>query len=244
MRAMILAAGYGTRLKPLTNTTPKALIEVQGKPLLEWVILKLRNNGVNSIIINTHYLAPRILNFLREKKFFDIHIEISHEEEILDTGGGIKRAVNFLKKNDFFFVHNVDVLSDINLQSLVEFHKNANPMATLFVQRRFSSRYLLFDEKHQLVGRATTDNSQSNPSLTQFAFNGIHIISTKIFDFMPDLNSFSIIDVYLSLLKKDKKIMGYENSACYWRDVGRLKSLEQIELDFDNAVINRKLLLK
>ncbi|MGB1243748.1 MAG: sugar phosphate nucleotidyltransferase, partial [Chitinophagales bacterium] len=154
MKAMIFAAGLGTRLRPLTNDKPKALVEVNGKPLLEIVILQLKRYGFRDIVVNVHYFAKQIIRFLEAKNNFGIHIQISDESDLLlETGGGLQKAKHFLCSDDEpFLVHNVDILSDINLKALYQSHLEGSPLATLVVRNRKTSRYLLFDETNRLCG--------------------------------------------------------------------------------------------
>ena len=143
---MILAAGMGTRLRPLTNNRPKALVEVAGRTLLVIVLARLRSFGISEVIINTHYLAGMIADYLASHQNFGMHIQISHEEVLLDTGGGLKCARHFFDgSNEPFLVHNVDVLSTIDFARMISFHKEREALATLAVQKRSTSRYLLFD---------------------------------------------------------------------------------------------------
>src|SRR5690606_32019928 len=153
MKAMIFAAGMGTRLKPLTDTIPKALVPVGGKPLLQHIIEKLKRFGFNEIIINIHHFGQQIIDFVQENNSFDIRIEFSDErEQLLDTGGGIKKAAWFFDDNKPFLVHNVDILSNIDLQELYHFHLKNNTIATLLCSIRQTSRYLLFDTDNHLRG--------------------------------------------------------------------------------------------
>ena len=153
MKAMIFAAGLGTRLKPLTDSTPKALLPINGKPMLEHVILKLKDAGFHQIAINVHHLGDQIINFLAANNNFGIQIHISDERDyLLDTGGGIKHAAAFLQGNEPFLIHNVDILSDIDLRALYNHHIETNPLATLLVSKRNTSRYLLFNKENKLCG--------------------------------------------------------------------------------------------
>ncbi len=154
MKAMILAAGLGTRLRPLTDDRPKALVEVAGRTMLELTLMRLREFGIYDVIINTHHFADMVADYLRAHQNFGMQIEISYEEVLLDTGGGIKRAAHFFRGSDEpFLVHNVDVLSTIDFSHMVQFHMDRNALATLAVQDRPTSRYLLFDQNEELCGR-------------------------------------------------------------------------------------------
>lgn len=234
---MIFAAGLGTRLRPLTNDRPKALVEVNGKPLLEIVILQLKRYGFRDIIVNVHYFAKQIIRFLEAKNNFGINIQISDESDLLlETGGGLQKAKPFLcSNNEPFLVHNVDILSDINLAALYQNHLESKPLATLVVRNRKTSRYLLFDEANRLCGWQNTKTGEVRmmremlPSLQAkaLAFSGIHVISPQIFEYMPaDESVFSIIETYLQAAKK-KTLLAYPSDDSNWLDVGKPESLAQ-----------------
>lgn len=236
---MIFAAGLGTRLRPLTNDKPKALVEVNGKPLLEIVIQRLKQYGFTDIVVNVHYFSEQIVRFLKAKNNFDINIQISDESDLLlETGGGLQKAKAFLCSNDEpFLVHNVDILSDINLTALYKSHLENKPLATLVVRNRRTSRYLLFDETNRLCGwkNVKTDEirivRESSPSfkLKALAFSGIHVLSPRIFDFMPvKLGKFSIIETYLKAAKSEG-LLAYHSDDSQWLDVGKPESLEKAE---------------
>ena len=201
MKAMIFAAGKGTRLKPITNKMPKALVKVNGIPMLQRVILKLIHYGVDEIIINVHHFANHIIEFLKKNEHFGIRIEISHEEdELLDTGGGLKKASWFFNDNQPFILHNVDILSTIDLTKMFEYHQNNNALVTLAVRERESSRYFLFNQNNQLCGWQNVKTGKiikHNPTneTQRFAFSGIHIIHPDIFDYWPDSSKFSIVNI-------------------------------------------------
>ena len=161
MKAMVLAAGLGTRLKPFTDKVPKALLEINDKPLLFYIINKLKQAGVNQIILNVHHQAEQIINYLNEHNHFDITIEISHEDDLLDTGGGLKKAGYFFDDGNPFFLHNVDVISSIDLTAMINHHNNQRNLVTLAVKRRKTSRYLLFDSNEQLVGWKSVTKNQT-----------------------------------------------------------------------------------
>ncbi|MDA3952356.1 MAG: nucleotidyltransferase family protein [Bacteroidales bacterium] len=234
MKAMIFAAGIGTRLKPLTNNTPKALIKVSGVPMLELVIKKLINTGVNEIIINVHYLADQIIDFLKSKNNFGIRIEISDEtDELLDTGGGLKKASWFFNDNEPFILHNVDVISNIDLREMLNHHNNNKALATLAVRKRTSSRYFIFNKKQELSGWENTKTSEkkiskSCKSLISLAFSGIHIINPEIFKNIDENGKFSIISTYFEL-SKSKLISAYQHDKDYWFDIGNQEKLEKAE---------------
>jgi len=234
MKAMIFAAGRGTRLKPLTDNIPKALVKVGNKTLLEHVILKLKGAGVTDIIVNTHYLAPQITLFLR-KKNFGLNISISNEQHLLlETGGGLVNAAHFFDKNEDFFVHNVDILSDIDLNAMWHYHKEQKSLATLAVKSRKTSRYFLFDTKMQLCGWKNTNTNEeivvktSQENLKPLAFSGIHIINSKIFEHITETGVFSLTPVYIRLAK-EHKIRGFRHDYSQWFDIGRIETLKAAE---------------
>lgn len=233
MKAMIFAAGLGTRLRPLTNDKPKALIETRGKTLLEITINKLIQNGFDKIIINVHHFAEQIINYLDERKF-KAKIEISDERnKLLDTGGGLKKTRRFFEEDEPFLVHNVDIISDINLKELYLVHLKNKSIATLAVRNRKSSRYFLFNEEKILCGWENVKTgdriiSRERNTLNQFAFSGIHVIDPKLFFYFPESDKFSIIDVYLKASKKEK-IKGFLHNYSFWQDVGRIEDLEKLK---------------
>ena len=232
MKAMIFAAGLGTRLKPLTDNTPKALIEVNGITLLEHAIRKLIENNVTEIIVNIHYLGQQIIDFLTEKKNFGIRIEISDERnELLDSGGGLKKASWFFNDDKPFILYNVDILSNININDMLQYHINSNSQVTLAVRQRKSSRYLLFNNELNLCGWKNIKTSEeiisktvSNPK--QLAFSGIHILNPEIFNCLNQSGKFSIINFYLDI-SKIHFIKAYEHNADYWFDIGDINKLDE-----------------
>jgi NDP-sugar pyrophosphorylase family protein len=237
---MVLAAGLGTRLQPLTNDRPKALVEVAGHTLLELTLARLKSYGIVEVIINTHHLADKVAHYLSEHDNFGMRIEISREELLLDTGGGLKRAAHFFTgneaRNEPFLLHNVDVLSDIDFASMLRHHRDTGALATLAVQDRPTSRYLLFDEAGRLCGRRSgldgpIEQVREARELRPRAFSGIHIISPRIFDLMSELGVFSIIPVYLRLATAGESIISFPSDRFYWRDLGRL---EQIAAAFND----------
>lgn len=238
MKAMIFAAGLGTRLKPLTDHTPKALLPINGKPMLEHVILKLKDAGFNQIAINIHHLGEQIIDFLQANNNFGIEIFVSDERDyLLDTGGGIKHAESFLQGDEPFLIHNADILSNIDLRKLYEHHLGTNPLATLLVSKRKTSRYLLFDKENKLCGwrnRETGEVKSFYPyfepnQYKEFAFSGIHVLSPKIFDWMEEwTGKFSIINFYLSICAKTN-IHAYDAENLRLLDIGKPESLALAE---------------
>ncbi|MGH7597668.1 MAG: nucleotidyltransferase family protein [bacterium] len=234
MKAMILAAGVGSRLRSLTDTCPKALIDLNGVPMLEIVLRRLINAGCNEVVINVFHLADMIVDFLHARNNFGIHIEISREAELLDTGGGLKKVADFFNDGQPFFMHNVDVLSNIDLNQMYRFHVENASLATLAVQDRITGRYFLFDEKGILGGWESVKENRiesakaPTASLQRLAFNGIHVISPEIFPKMREEGSFSIIRTYLRLAGEGEKILAFRMDDYYWRDLGRLEKLEEV----------------
>jgi NDP-sugar pyrophosphorylase family protein len=245
MKAMILAAGLGTRLRPLTNDRPKALVTVAGRTLLEITLARLQRFGVDEVIVNTHHHADMIAEFLAANNNFGMRIEISSEHDLLDTGGGLKKAAPFFLENDSsleepFVLHNVDVLSSIDLGRMLEFHTQHAAIATLAVQDRPTSRYLLFDEAGELCGRragldGATELVRTASAPRAFAFSGIHILSPHIFAKMTEEGAFSIIDCYLRLAAMGENILEFRADESYWRDLGRPESIEQAARDIQNG---------
>ncbi|HHB51780.1 MAG TPA: nucleotidyltransferase family protein [Saprospiraceae bacterium] len=230
--AMIFAAGLGTRLRPLTLNKPKAMVEVNGIPLLERAILKLKKDNFRRLIINIHHFGHQILDFLQEKNNFGIEIIISDErEQILETGGGLLKAMPLLGDNPFL-VYNVDIITNNNLEQLYNFRLQTDGLATLAVRKRATSRYLLFDENNVLSGWKNIKTNKviflnDSNRLQQWAFSGIHVIDPKIFEYMPsDLSKFSIIDTYLTA-GKNEKIIAFPHDEDYWWDVGKPEKLQE-----------------
>jgi len=228
---MILAAGLGKRLRPLTDNIPKALVKIKDKTLLELVVERLKKFGFNEIVINVHHCGNQIIEFVRKKNNFGLKIKFSEEGEILGTGGGLKKARWFFNDGDPFLVHNVDVLSDIDLGEMYKSHLNSDFLATLATKKRETSRYLLFDKNGELFGwenkeKGETKLVKKSEGLREMAFSGIQVINPKIFELMPQKNNFSIIELYLNLALSSK--IGYfEHSQNFWLDVGKKETLNQ-----------------
>lgn len=260
MKAMVLAAGLGTRLRPLTNDRPKALVEVGGSTLLEITLTRLREFGIHDVIINTHHFTDLIVAYLRQKNNFRMNIEVSRENDLLlDTGGGLKKAGWFFTsantpgkreaisdgakiKDDPFLLHNVDVISNIDFKNMLAAHTRSNALATLAVQDRQTSRYLLFDESLQLCGRqAGRDGApqlaRPATNLQALAFCGIHIISPRLIPMMTEQGAFSIIDVYLRLATQGQKILAFRADEYYWRDLGRPEHIVQAAADLARGIL-------
>src|SRR5664279_3958387 len=247
MKAMILAAGLGTRLRPLTDDRPKALVEVAGRTLLEIALSRLRAFGIREVIVNVHHFADMILDYLKTNDNFGMRIEISREEVLLDTGGGLKKAAHFFLEdsNGFeepFLLHYVDVISTIDLRRMVQLHIENRALATLAVQSRESSRYLLFDVRFQLCGRRPGRDEKAElvrfPQQVQtLAFCGIHVISPRLLAMMTEEGAFSIIDCYLRLAGREEKILAFRADECYWRDLGTPDKVMQAAQDLKQKVL-------
>jgi NDP-sugar pyrophosphorylase family protein len=259
MKAMIFAAGLGTRLRPLTDTRPKALVEINGRTLLEITLTRLRTFGITEVIINVHHFADQVIDYLKSHKDFGMRIEISREEVLLDTGGGLKKAAWFFledpaRLDEPFLLHNVDVLSTIDFARMLQFHKEHHALATLAVQGRETSRPLLFDDHLQLRGRRIADkdtlipippdavissearNLSSTP-LQPLAFSGIHLISPRLLPMLTEDGIFSIIPAYLRLAAQGQEILAFRADAYYWRDLGRPADLAQATIDLKQHVL-------
>ena len=255
MKAMILAAGLGTRLRPLTNDRPKALVTVAGRTLLEIALSRLRAFGVREVIVNTHHYAEMIIEYLKANDDFGMRIEVSREEVLLDTGGGLKRAAHFFLEasgslQEPFILHNVDVISTIDLGRMMRFHTEQDALATLAVQDRETSRYLLFDEHGQLCGRRTGRAAKAEapkaefgeaelvraaPEVQALAFSGIHVISPQLLAKMREEGAFSIIATYMHLAAQGEKIVAFRADECYWRDLGQPENVMQAARDLGSG---------
>ena len=236
MKAMVLAAGLGTRLRPLTDDRPKALVEVAGRTLLEITLARLHASGIREVIINVHHFADMMLDYLEANHNFGMQIEVSREETLLDTGGGLKKAAYFFlggsNTSEPFILHNVDVLSTIDLDRMVGLHNQHQALATLAVQDRVTSRYLLFDSQLQLCGRRSSSRNQepevvgSSQPAQALAFCGIHVISPRLLSMLEE-GAFSIISPYLQLAAQGEKIQAFRADEYYWRDLGKLDAVRQ-----------------
>ena len=233
MKAMIFAAGLGTRLKPFTDNHPKALAVVNGKPLLQRNIEYLKSFGINEIVINVHHFADQIIEFLEENNYFGIEISISDEtDQVLETGGGLVKAkANF---EEDFLVMNVDILTDLNLANFIKVHQENKALVTLAVSDRNSSRKLFFNKQNELKGwrnLKTEEEIKAVDSLDNckdLAFSGIHVISPSLFDKITEKGKFSIMKVYMDLMQNES-ILGFDHSGGILIDVGRPESVIEAE---------------
>mgnify|MGYP003503548279 FL=1 len=230
MQAMILAAGLGTRLKPITDELPKALVEVNGKTLLEIAIRNLIENDFRRIIINVHHFANKVIDFINNNTFAaDIYIS-DESDLLLDTGGGIKHAKRFFD-NSPILVHNVDIISNLNLKEFYQYHISDDSVASLVVSNRKSNRYLLFNEADILCGWQDINKDEKiivkeNSKLNQLAFNGIHILNPHLINSFPDEKVFSVIKAYLKIAGTED-IHAYVSDEIKWIDVGKVDSLQK-----------------
>lgn len=233
MQAMILAAGLGTRLKPITNELPKALVEVNGSTLLEIAIRNLIENDFRRIVINVHHFADKVKDFIN-KNTFAADIFISDESDLLlDTGGGIKHAQKLFDESPIL-VHNVDIISNLNLKDFYQFHLSDDALASLVVSNRESNRYLLFNDDNILCGWQDVKKDEKivvrdDIKIKQLAFSGIHIINPHLIDLFPKEKVFSVIKAYLKIAGTED-IHGFINNEMKWIDVGKMDSLEKAEL--------------
>lgn len=233
MKAMIFAAGLGTRLAPLTNTMPKAMVPISGKPMLQHQIEKLRSFGCDYIVINVHHFANQIIDFVKNNDF-GVHIEISDESDLLlNTGGGLKNVKRFFNEGDNFLIHNVDIFSDIDLKKLYDYHCSSDNVATLAVMHRESSKHLLFDTENRLCGWKDLKNDKSiitieRDSYDEMAFSGIYVCNYRIFDLIDNNGSFPIIPELLKISKLNR-IGGYIHDKNQVLDVGKIDVIKRIE---------------
>lgn len=231
MKAMVLAAGVGERLRPLTAATPKALVEVGGVPLLERVLRRLIAAGVDAVVINVFHLPELIEGFVSAKRGFGIRVEFSRETELLDTGGGLKKAAPFFEGGKPFILHNVDVITDIDLKMMVRRHLDHPALATLAVAKRQSNRQLLFDDKGLLRGREADGKrelaSEAAGKIEPLGFAGIHVVSPEIFSKMTERGVFPIMEAYLRLAALGERVQAYRADGRFWLDVGSTQKLDE-----------------
>ena len=243
-QTMIFAAGLGTRLKPLTDTMPKALVRVGGQPLLWHVVMKLKAAGFERIVVNVHHFAQQIVDYLNENDHFGLDIRISDESDaLLETGGGIKKALPLFENDSPILIHNVDILSNVNLARLYDFAASTAAAdaaidALLLVSRRKTKRYLLFDDEMILRGWTNIETGEvrgeKREEFRLLAFSGIHVMGPKAFPYFKEMpERFGIIDFYLKYCQQCS-FLGCEKSDLRLLDVGKLDSLEQAELYINN----------
>lgn len=237
MKAMILAAGLGTRFKPWTDRHPKALALINGKSLLERNIRYLQEFGIREVLVNVHHFADQILDAIKRNKGWGSKITISDESgEVLETGGGLKKAAFFFNSGPFVLM-NADILTDLDLKKMIAFHEEMKPLVTLAVTGRKSSRYFLFDSVNRLSGWVNLKTGEEKIAIPlhdprEKAFSGIHLISPELFPLMHREGKFSIVDVYLEIAAT-QTILGFDHSGSKLVDVGRTESVAEAELLFD-----------
>jgi len=233
LNAILLAAGLGTRLRPLTLDKPKALVEINGIPMLEHNIRRLQNAGFSHIVINVHHFHDQIRSFLETRNFPGVRIDISDESGLLlDTGGGIKKASLFIQDDTPILVHNADVFTDLDFSKMLDWHKKNQAIATLAVIKRVTSRYLLFDGNYILSGWENKNSgeriiSRESNVYNNLAFSGIHIIEPGLPEKFSQTGPFSIIDAYLKL-SAQSRIKGFEHSDGIWLDAGNPTTLKSV----------------
>ncbi len=237
MKAMILAAGKGTRLKHLTNNRPKALVELNGKPLLGILIEKLKKEGFDHILINIHHFGELIVNYITKNNNFGIKVEFSDERDrLLDTGGAILKAANFFEGDQPVLIHNVDIFSDIKLKPVLESFKRGDDIANLLVRKRNTKRYLLFDEKMYLAGWTDKRTNSfkhvkgvASQHYNEYAFSGIWFAKPQFVKLIPYKGAFSIVDAWLEIARQNK-IKGIVDNSALWRDAGTPENLSSLEI--------------
>ena len=232
MKAMIFAAGIGSRLKELTRDTPKCMMEVGGRTMLEHVVGRLKDVGVSSVVINVHHHAEKVVAFVTAKRSFDINVTFSHEPTLLDTGGGLKKVAAFFAQEESFLVHNADVLSSIDLKSLIELHRSRNAIGTLAVMKRASSRGLYLSSDNHLIGWSE-EKTPPTSSGDLYGFCGVSVASHRIFDFMEPEPSFSIIKPYLKAARATNLVWGAPVTGD-WIDIGSPEQLAAAQKRFSS----------
>lgn len=239
VKALLFAAGLGTRLKEHTENKPKALVMLAGKPLLQHAIEHLKKFGISDLTINVFHFADQVISFVQENNSFGIQIHFSDERpELLDTGGGLKKAAVFLKGTEPILIYNVDVISNLDLKVLLDYHLKQNALATLVVRQRETSRYLMFDQDRILSGWKNFSHEETIISRPEtfgdsqpLAFSGIHLIQPELFDLITEEGKFPIMDLYLRLAKQHP-IKAFVDDSEIWMDLGKPDQLAAAEKIF------------
>jgi NDP-sugar pyrophosphorylase family protein len=246
VKAMVLAAGLGTRLRPLTDQRPKALVEIGGRTLLEITLERLRGFGVREVIVNVHHFADLVIEHIEARDRFGMRVEISREDVLLDTGGGLRKAAWFFLEDEAgldepFILHNVDVVSSIDLERMRQFHLEQNALATLAVLDRPSARPLLFDAEGRLAGHRGSDGRRrvvrDAARLDALEFTGIHVLSPRLLPLLDSVagadpeRPFPIVPAYLDLAAAGHRILAFRADAWPWCDVGSPESLTRARLE-------------
>lgn len=235
MKAMVLAAGVGSRLRPLTDRIPKALVPVGGTPLVEIVLRRLAAAGVREVIVNTHHHAEQLEAYLRARPQRDVRIAISREAELLDTGGGLKNAAWFFDDGQPFFLHNADVVSGVDLRRLHAEREATGALAVLSVRARETQRRFLFDAGGRLAGWERTDTRERDwaagpiDGATSLAFDGIQVLSPEILSKLSESGAFSLTRAYVRLAGQGERILAHRADDQYWADIGSQAKLEAVE---------------
>ncbi len=236
-QAMIFSAGLGTRFKPWTDAHPKALAVVNGKSLLQRNIEYLQHYGVKDVVVNVHHFADQVINAVKENNGWGSNIIISDEtNEVLETGGGLLKAKDLFKKDEPFFTLNADFLTDLNLNKLVQYHKEKKGLISFGITSRKSSRNFLFDEDSRLCGWINHSTGEKRisidkPGLKPMAYSCVVIFEPAVFDLIPQRGKFSLVDTYLSLAK-EYPIYGYDHTGDKLVDVGKPESVAVAEAMF------------
>lgn len=239
MKAMILAAGLGTRMGELTRDMPKPLVAVAGRPMLLYAVDNLKRAGVTELVINTHYKSELLQEFIESQSNFGMQVTISHEPELLDTGGGILNARVYLEDADFFLVHNADVYSEIDLAQLVAEHCASGAIATLALKGRNTTRGLLLTSKMELCGWEHTGKGQrvlanailETTPMESYGFCGVQVISREFLSLVARDNQkrFSLIDAYLAAVSAGYRVVGFDIGATAWFDMGSAEKIAEVE---------------
>ena len=235
MKAMVLAAGVGSRLRPWTDQHPKARVEVGGKPIIEIVLRRLAAACVRDVVVNTFHRAEELEDYLRGCGGLGLRIQICRETELLDTGGGLKNAAALLAGGEPFFLHNADVVSEVDLGRLLEAHRRSGALATLSVRQRAASRLLLFDARGWLCGWERADTGERTPARTpidpveRLGFDGIQVLSPSIFDELHEDGAFSLTRAYLRLAAEGRRIEAFRADEYFWADIGSASKLESVQ---------------
>lgn len=234
MKAMVFAAGLGTRLRPYTNDRPKALVELAGQTLLAHTLTKLKKSGINEVVVNVHHFADMVIDYLKQQDYFGLTIYISDERELLlDTGGGLLKARQWLGDAPFL-IHNVDIITNLNIDALLAAHMRQKPLSTLAVRQRKTSRYLQFSPDNMLAawyhaGTGERRVSREVEVVNNWAYSGVSVISPQLFEYFPsDREVFSIIDVWLAAAQTGA-VYAFPHTTDQWIDVGKPAALAHAE---------------
>ena len=237
MKAMILAAGLGTRLRPLTNDLPKPLLPVGGRPLIYYNLMLLKKYGITDVFINVHYQREKIIQELGNGSQFGMNITYSEEPEILGTGGGIKNIQSAIARGTFIVI-NADILIDLNLDKLVEFHHKKKGVATLVLREDEEvEQYGVIevgakDQIHNILGRAQSKTDR----VRRLMFTGVHVMEPRVMDYIPFAKFYSITDAYIEMLRHNEKLFGYLMRG-YWNDIGVLERYKKADVDLKSGKV-------